>query len=401
MLRIITLLKIYKKNQLVFVSQCITSYSRLYPATCVMRQCFHISIVCPKIILNTSFYKTRSSSYINGYIEIPLKNDFIKSFLCKSFCLYKSLLKKIKIIVTDNILCELVHGSPYQPLQNIFYILLKKSRFFTYSCNILSLKNNDLYYEKPKNYKHNSFHLKTRSVTYLENKKPLYKNIVCTMFTSTIKTTGRFANPRIYPQANTRGFALAHAGRLNLKTIKKNQLCTKQPTASCDDFAPIVSDVKNIHDVVVIAVCKKLNCKHTNCSDPLNENKNPCNVSPTVHQQPIKDVADIFNKNNIVIEFTGALTHKPPHGATSTLLKDIDIDISNNKQDQHVVHEKGVIPLNPIDFKESIEKTLYVQENITTGRIITNASPMSVINLNDKTPTTLLSKVNTPLDEGF
>ena len=85
MLRIITLLKIYKKNQLVFVSQCITSYSRLYPATCVMRQCSRILTVCLKIILNSSFYKTRSISYINGYNEIPY---IIISFLYQTFCLH-------------------------------------------------------------------------------------------------------------------------------------------------------------------------------------------------------------------------------------------------------------------------------------------------------------------------
>jgi hypothetical protein len=121
--------------------------------------------------------------------------------------------------------------------------------------------------------------------------------------------------------------------------------------------------------------------------------------SGIIHQQPLKDTADILSSNGIVVELNGALTHTPPKGAQTTILQECDME--GKKVLQHIMHEAGVIPINIPDFKESQEKTLYLQENIPTGRMIANASPSSVMNTNNATCSTLLAKNYTPLDDNF
>jgi hypothetical protein len=203
-------------------------------------------------------------------------------------------------------------------------------------------------------------------------------------------------NPGTFIQ--NRGYVSAHAGKLILP--KKNiPQATKAPekfTASCDNIAPIKSDMKG-HSVGVLAVCKEPNCKNTNCAEGSIET-NPCKVSGETHQEPLF-ISNALENAGIVAEMNGALTHKIPKGCEGTLLNDFDME--GIKANQYIMREVGVIPLKKEQFAENPNKTAYLQQTEITGHMIQNASPNSVMNLNNKQPSTLLAKNNTPLDENL
>lgn len=189
---------------------------------------------------------------------------------------------------------------------------------------------------------------------------------------------------------HVRTFASAHGGRITLP--KKN---IPKVTASSDDTEAVNSEM-NYHSVAVLAVCKSSGCKHTNCAEG-NTETNPCKVSGEAHQGPL--FTQELNDAGIVVEINGALTHKIPTGCEGTFLSHTDINGSD--KDQHVMHEKGVIPVEKPHFEENEKKTEYLQQNKITNALIKNASKDSVVNSNNKEPSTFLSKNNTPLDENF
>lgn len=194
-----------------------------------------------------------------------------------------------------------------------------------------------------------------------------------------------------------RSYAAAHGGALKTPqnpTIPK--IKTGQATASTDSAEPISSDTTGKHKIGILSVCKEKLCKSTNCAEGT-EQTNPCKVSGEMHQKPI---AESILPKNIVHELNGAITHKIPQGSEGSYLS--PHDFNGKPEPQYIMKEKGVVPINPADFKESETVTLYLQgDNIITKRMADNAPNDSVLNLHNKEISIQTSQVNTPLDDGF
>lgn len=238
--------------------------------------------------------------------------------------------------------------------------------------------------------------------TTLLIKKIIYNKIIVRKMQAHCQMLKRFTVSSITHgklSIQNRTYASAHAGRLKLpkKTPLKNDIETnsiEKITASCDNTVAIKSDFEG-HFIGVLAVCKNTKCKDTNCAEGIQET-NPCKISGEEHQEPLFVNNTLINAG-VVVEINGALTHKIPEGCEGTFLK--NVDINGNNKNQYIMRETGVIPLKKEHFHENTEKTVYVQQNEVTGHMVQNASPNSVMNLSNKKPSTLLAKIDTPLDE--
>lgn len=233
-----------------------------------------------------------------------------------------------------------------------------------------------------------------RSVTYLQ--------FPCKQYQSSQRNIMRIVNAATKQSADhsvfisKRSYAAAHGGTLKIPqnpTIPK--IKTGQPTASSDSTEPISSDTTGKHKVGVLSVCNKRECKTTNCAEGTEET-NPCKVSGEMHQQPI---AENILPKNIVHELNGAITHKIPKGSEGSYLS--PDDFNGKPEPQYIMKEKGVVPINPQDFKESEKLTLYLQGDSITKRMADNAANDSVLNLYNKEISIHTSQVNTPLDDKF
>ena len=195
--------------------------------------------------------------------------------------------------------------------------------------------------------------------------------------------------------SNNRGMASVHGG-----TFKKPANVPKV-SASADNLPVIISDVTGAHKVAVVASCNNIKCKHVNCSSKEFQ-PNPCEIPTEDHQKSLKELVATHTK--IVCEFGGAMTHKLPQGFSGVALS--EVDANNNLQKQYIVKEEGVVPVDVNNFKENMNTTAYLQQDLITAKVIDNLSRDSVLNVKDQSCSTILlnnikAKNDGSLDEGF
>lgn len=189
-----------------------------------------------------------------------------------------------------------------------------------------------------------------------------------------------------------RSYASAHGGKF---TVISKQNTQGNLTASNDNVTAIASDTTGVHSVGVITSCSNAECKNNNCATGSSET-NPCGVSGEFHQKTIFEMKNA-EQYGIVHELNGNLTHKIPKNASGVILDTKDINGTNTSQ--YILHEPGVIPVDPTTFKESEKITMYLQQDKITHAMIENASKDSILNINNKEPSTLLKKSQVNPDE--
>jgi len=215
--------------------------------------------------------------------------------------------------------------------------------------------------------------------------------------TNLIRGTTPRVNPTVALRPNevtihSRTMTSVHVGNYK-KPHNISKVC-----ASHDKPTPINSDIHGGHKIAAVVSCSSAECKDYNCA-VTSEEINPCKIPPEIHQGPMKEF--VPQREDLVIEAAGALTHKIPSNKPGVPSCTEDFHHNKTNGPQLLVTETGVIPIDPSQFKENQETTRYIQDSSITEIVINNLSPESVLQVKDPRPTTLNYKVDVPLDDGF
>lgn len=101
-----------------------------------------------------------------------------------------------------------------------------------------------------------------------------------------------------------------------------------------------------------------------------------------------------------MFEVVGTLTHKIPENKQGIAI-DLQKDAAGEEKAQFMVVEYGTIPITALDFKVSLEKTIYLQEDAHTFTVIKNIPNSSVLNQSTEKSKIITNMDNIPKDEGF